>query len=252
MGSHLRMKTAIKIVMVGILMMTQGEAKNELENIVKEMRMEVNDIKSCLDATKAELVELKTKNTELKERLETAEDVLKLTATKDDLTATNLKLDDLTSKDHELERDVSIIRNPPFIHSCGSHYEYLSIASQTIPYNRLLYSSTNTEGGGLDIARGVFTSPLAGSYTVTWSLAADDDAGDHSVVIYLRQNGQNIDESFHQSYYNGGSGYIHDQGGRTLVLHLDMGDTLDLYCYDCSADIYHTTFCVSLSTADIV
>merc|ERR1711892_1450658 len=110
MGSHLRMKTAIKIVMVGILMMTQGEAKNELENIAKEMRMEVNDIKSCLDATKAELVELKAKNMELKERLETAEDVLKLTAT-------NLKLDDLTSKDHELERDVSIIRNPPFIHS---------------------------------------------------------------------------------------------------------------------------------------
>merc|ERR1711892_657507 len=115
MGSHLRMKTAIKIVMVGIFMMTQGEAKDELENIVKEMRMEVNDMKSCLEATKAELVELKIKNMELKERLETAEDVLKLTATKDDLNTTNLKLDDLISKDHELERDISIIRNPPFI-----------------------------------------------------------------------------------------------------------------------------------------
>merc|ERR1711892_356421 len=251
-SSHLRMKTAIKIVMVGILMMTQGEAKNELENIVKEMRMEVNDIKSCLDATKAELVELKTKNTELKERLETAEDVLKLTATKDDLTATNLKLDDLTSKDHELERDVSIIRNPPFIHSCGSHYEYLSITSQTIPYNRLLYSSTNTEGGGLDIARGVFTCPWPGSYTVTWSLAADDDAGDHSVVIYLRQNGQKIEESRHYSDYSGPSGQATNQGGRTLVLHLDMGDTLDLYCDNCSAYIYRTTFCESLSTFDII
>merc|ERR1711892_1053928 len=278
MGSHLRMKTAIKIVMVGIFMMTQGEAKDELENIVKEMRMEVNELRSCLEETKAELVELKTKNMELKERLETAEDDLTatkddltatkddltatkddLTANKDDLTTTNSKLDDLTSfldnltsKDHELERDVSIIRNPPFIHSCGSHYEYLSITSQTIPYNNLLYSSTNTEGGGLDIARGVFTSPLAGSYTVTWSLAADDDAGDHSVVIYLRQNGQKIEESRHYSDYSGPSGQATNQGGRTLVLHLDMGDTLDLYCDNCSAYIYRTTFCESLSTFDII
>ena len=121
------MKTAIEIFIVGIFMMTPGETKDDLENIVKEMRMEVNEIKSCLEATQAELVELKTKNMELKERLETAEDDLKLTATKDDLTTTNVQLDDLTSfmddlisKDHELERDVSIIRNPPFIHSCGS------------------------------------------------------------------------------------------------------------------------------------
>merc|ERR1711892_678799 len=252
MGSHLRMKTAIKIVMVGILMMTQGEAKNELENIAKEMRMEVNDIKSCLDATKAELVELKAKNMELKERLETAEDVLKLTATKDDLTATNLKLDDLTSKDHELERDVSIIRNPPFIHSCGSHYEYLSISSQTIPYQSLLYSSTNTEGGGLDIATGVFTCPWPGSYTVTWSVKGDDNAGDADINIYLRKNGNNIVETEQISSYTGSSGHVEEQGGRTIVLHLELGSPLDLYCADCSAGIYFTTFCVSLTTFDII
>merc|ERR1711892_154200 len=255
MGSHLRMKTAIKIVMVGIFMMTQGEAKDELENIVKEMRMEENEMKSCLETTKAELVELKTKNMELKELMETAED--DLNATKDDLTDTNLKLDDLTSlvddlttKDHELERDVSIIRNPPFIHSCGHRYS-TSITAQTIPYDSLLYSSTNTEGGGLDIATGVFTSPWPGSYTVTWSLTADDGYTDSLVRIYLRQNGQKITESVHYSYYSGPSGYVRDQGGRTLVLHLDMGDTLDLYCADCSANIYWTTFCVSLSPFDI-
>merc|ERR1711892_805091 len=219
MGSHFRMKTAIKIGMVlGIFTITLVEPNDDLENIVKEMN--------------GRMLLLETKNIQL-------EAELKMTKA------------ELISKDLELERDVSIIRNPPFIHSCAYQYT-TSITSETIPYNRLLYSSTNTEGGGLDIARGVFTSPLAGSYTVTWSLQATDHADDSQVIIYLRQNGQNIDESFHQSYYNGGSGYIHDQGGRTLVLHLDMGDTLDLYCYDCSADIYHTTFCVSLSTADIV
>merc|ERR1711892_210495 len=198
MGSHFRMKTAIKIIIMVIFMMTPGEANDDLENIVKEMRMEMNEMKGCLaftkenlKATQAELVELKTNYMELKEVLRIAEDDLKLTkddltankddltATKDELTTTNAKLDDLTSlvddltsKDHELERDVSIIRNPPFIPSCGHRYS-TSITAQTIPYDSLLYSSTNTEGGGLDIATGVFTSPWPGSYTVTWSLTAD-------------------------------------------------------------------------------
>merc|ERR1711892_1389725 len=173
--------------------------------------MEMNEMKGCLaftkenlKATQAELVELKTNYMELKEGLKIAEDDLKLTkddltatkddltATKDDLTATNAKLDDLTSfmddlisKDNELEIDVSIIRNPPFIHSCG-YQSSTSITSQTIPYSSLLYSSTNTEGGGLDIASGVFTCPWPGSYTVTWSLMADVNAGEY-VHIYLRK-----------------------------------------------------------------
>ena len=175
--------------------------------------MEMNEMKSCLaitkdnlDATQAELGEMKAKNMELKERLDIAEDGL--TATKVKLTSS---VDDLISKDHELERDVSIIRNPPFIHTCGSHAG-LSITSETIPYSKLLYSSTNTEGGGLDIATGVFTSPWPGSYTVTWSLYAGDDAGDSPVLIYLRKNGQDITESEHYSHYGGPSGQVSDQG----------------------------------------
>merc|ERR1711892_976926 len=239
MGSHFRMKTAIKIIIMVIFMMTPGEANDDLENIVKEMRMEMNEMKGCLaftkenlKATQAELVELKTNYMELKEGLKIAEDDLKLTkddltANQDDLTNTNAKLDDLTSflddqisKDHELERDVSILREPPFIHSCGYQYS-THVTSQTIHYSSLLYSSTNTEGGGLDIATGVFTSPWPGSYTFTWSLYADDDDTDSPVQIYLRQNGQTIDESLHHSYYTGPSGRLEDQGGRTLVLYLE-------------------------------
>merc|ERR1711892_988618 len=164
-------------------------------------------MKGCLEATQAKLVELETKILKLKEQLEIAEDDLKLTATKDDLTATKEDLAssviDLISKDHDLERDVSIIRNPPFIHSCG-YIGSTSITSQTITYSSLLYSSTDTEGGGLDIATGVFTCPWPGSYTVTWSLLADD--ADSFVRIYLRLNGKNIDESRHVSWYDGPSG----------------------------------------------
>jgi len=292
MGSHFRMKTAIKIGMVlGIFIITLVEPKDDLENIVKEMMMEMNgrmllleaELKMTkeeltatkeelkLTATKEELTATKEELTATKEELTATKKELKLTATKEELTAIKEELtatkeeltatkeelsatrDDLISKDHELERDVSISRNPPFIHSCG--YQYSShITHQTIPYSSLLYSSTNTEGGGLDIATGVFTSPLAGSYTVTWSLMAGDDHGNQEnlVVIYLRQNGQNIKESRHVSGYSGPGVVVYEQGGRTLVLHLDMGDTLDLYCDDCGAYIYYTTFCVSLSTFDII
>merc|ERR1711892_1547572 len=154
MGSHFRMKTAVKIGMVlGIFITTLVEPKDDLENIVKEIMMEMKGRMLLLEA------ELKM----TKEELTTTKEELKLTATKEELSATR---DDLTSKDHELERDVSIIRNPPFIHSCG-YKSSTTITSQTIPYSILLYSSTNTEGGGLDIATGVFTSPWPGSYTVT-------------------------------------------------------------------------------------
>merc|ERR1711892_262933 len=174
MGSHFRMKTAVTICMLlGIFRITLVEPKDDLENIVKEMMMEMNGrillLENELKMTKEEL-------TATKEELTATKEELKLTATKEELTATKEELsatrDDLTSKDHELERDVSIIRNPPFIHSCGYQYR-TSITFQTIPYDSLLYSSTNTEGGGLDIATGVFTSPWPGSYTVTWSLTAD-------------------------------------------------------------------------------
>merc|ERR1711892_771878 len=214
MGSHFRMKAAVKIGMVlGIFMITLVEPKDDLENIVKEMMMEMNGrmllLETELKMTKEELTATKEelKLTATKEELTATKKELKLTATKEELTAIKEELtatkeeltatkeelsatrDDLISKDHELERDVSISRNPPFIHSCG--YQYSShITHQTIPYSSLLYSSTNTEGGGLDIATGVFTSPLAGSYTVTWSLMAGDDHGDQeNLVVYLRQNG---------------------------------------------------------------
>ena len=155
--------------------------------------------------------------------------------------------DDLTQ---ELKREVSFLKDPPWTFACGAHNKGMTVTDQTISYTTLLYSSTNVAGAGLDISTGVFTAGHPGSYTATWSLLAEDNAGDHYVAVYLRKNGENIEESRHLSEYTGSSGYVGDQGGRTLVLHLDRGDTLDLYCVDCSARIGHTSFCVSLSHAE--
>ena len=114
------------------------------------------------------------------------------------------------------------------MHACGAQYPgYIAISSATIPYSTLLYSSTNTEGGGLDIASGVFTSPHGGSYTVTWGLMAEMNAGQHAVEIFLQHNGHNIRESYHESHYTGSSGQMDDQGIQHCNPHYIV---LTLYC----------------------
>merc|ERR1719347_2499504 len=135
-----------------------------------------------------------------------AETEVELAATKDDLAITKAKTDDL-------EREVSILRAPPFIHACGSNTNLLSFQGQIIPYTSLLYSSTNTEGGGLDITTGVFTAPWGGSYTVYWDTSASlkyQDSGVY-VDIYVQKNGVNIEESYNLSYYTGLNGFAFDQ-----------------------------------------
>ena len=86
------------------------------------------------------------------------------------------------------------------------------------------------------------------------------------VGIFLHKNGERIGESQLFSAYFGPSGYVHDQGklllisltitayhigGRTIVVYLAMGDTLQLYRDGGTGSIGHITFCVSLTTFDI-
>jgi len=248
------MKSTIKTVLVVMIVMTMVEAKSDLENIIHEIRKELNELKGTLvftmeklEITEAELLELKTKNNKLEDFTKIADNDLNSS-----ITELKASFNDLTSQNQKQDKDISILREPPFIHACGSHYDTLHISSKAIPYESLLYSSTNTEGGGLDISTGIFSSPWPGSYTVTWGLIAYGGAGEHFVDIYLRKNGKKVQESHHTSHYDGPSGSARDIGGRTLVLYLVRGDTLDLYCQDCSDGIYYTTFCVSLTTFDII
>ena len=157
----------------------------------------------------------------------------------------------MMTKEQDLENELSVLKEPPFAHFCGSYNGGLSITTNIVSYSNLLYSSTNVAGTDLDISTGIFTSGWPGSYTVSWNLGVDASSGDNAVWIYLRINGNQIADSMHQSYYNGISGYVYDQGGRDMIVHLDRGDTLDLYRKDCSAKIQFTIFCVSLSTFDI-
>merc|ERR1712179_167625 len=222
-------------------------------NMIVDMKMEMNERLSLaeekLAKTEAELAINKGELAATKDAL--AKAIIDQTATRNYLAITKA---DLMSKTDKLERELVILRAPPFIHVCGSHYERIAGSSgHSISYTSLLYSSTNTEGGGLDITTGVFTAPHGGSYTVSWDAQARLNRWE-GVSIYLQKNGATIEESLHNSYYGDNiDDHMNEQGGRTLVVHLDQGETLQLYkaSGDQSGDIAKTTFCVSLTTFDI-
>ena len=116
-------------------------------------------------------------------------------------------------KTDELEREVTNLKTPPYLHTCRSRPTTLSTSHQTITYTSVLYSSTNTEGGGLDIKTGVFTTPTGGSYTVYWDTTAllGSDRGVY-VWIYLQKNGEDIEDSLQVSYSEMTNSKINDQG----------------------------------------
>ena len=236
------MEKTIKIVFAVIMVLVAGsEAEVDLEDLVKEIRIEMMEVKGRLTLTEEKLLLTQDELIKTKEEQKmTKEDLL---TTKDDL-AKDVCIQDL-------KREVSFLKDPPWTFACGAHYDLLSITSQAISYTTLLYFSNNVAGASLDIDTGVFTSGHPGTYTATWSLLSGDDAGDDAVEIYLRKNEGKIEESRHFSRYSGPSGKVDNPAGRTLVLHLDRGDTLDLYCVNCSSHIFWTTFCVSLSQFDV-
>ena len=135
--------------------------KNDLDNMKKDLASTKKDLattKNDLDATKHDLATIKNDFATTKQ--------------------------DLITKAQELEREVTILRYPPFLHSCGYQMNN-RLKSKTITYESLLYNSTNIEGGGLDLETGVFVSPHPGTYTVSWSLHAADGLRDNFVFIYL-------------------------------------------------------------------
>merc|ERR1712013_759764 len=232
-----------------LITLTMGQAKDDLDTMKemmaemkKEMMAELASTKDDLAITKDELAATKDELAITKDELEATKDELAMS--KADNTITKARTD-------ELEREVAILSAPPYIHACGSHYDVLSGSTGIIPYTSLLYSSTNQEVGGLDISTGIFTAPHGGSYTVYWDTVAHLDRGEY-VLIYLQKNGGNIQESRHYSRYTGPSGLVEELGGRTIIVYLGMGDTLQLYRDDGSGDIWRTTFCVSLTTFDNV
>merc|ERR1711936_1554027 len=90
---------------------------------------------------------------------------------------------ELTAKDvtiDKLVREVSFLKDPPYTFFCAAKNGWTYISSGTLTYSKLLYSSTSTpDSATMDISSGIFTSGWGGTYTVTWSLSAHNDAGEY-------------------------------------------------------------------------
>merc|ERR1711915_802397 len=151
----------------------------------------------------------------------------------------------------ELKEQVILKKDPPYLNACAALPALLVVTEHIITYRTFLMFSTNVVESNLDLASGMFTCGWPGFYSVSWSLYASNNAGDHGIEILLRKNMEIIEETKHWSFYNGPSGEVIDQGSRTIILRLERGETLDLYCKDCSAAVDDVVFCVSLSTPDM-
>merc|ERR1740131_231008 len=157
-----------------LITLTIGQAKEDLDIIkemMEEMKMELKvEVNERLSLAEGKLAKTKAELAAIKDNLEVTQD--ELAVTKDDLAVTKDALAkavlDLAEAHAITKDDLAILKASPYIHACGAHYEGLSASYGTIPYTSLLYSSTNQEDGGLDIATGVFTAPLGGSYSVSW------------------------------------------------------------------------------------
>lgn len=85
-----------------------------------------------------------------------------------------------------------------------------------------------------------------GSYSMYNSL--DPGEWNH---IFLYRNGYKMVESEHESGHSrDGRGYVYDMGGRTMVLKLSQGDTLELRSLTHTGRSFDITFCVTLLRAD--
>ena len=134
------METPCKILILVIFTLTLVEAKDDRD--IREGEEIITEVKEIM-------MELKEKVARTENELMATKD--ELSATKDELANTTKELNaalnnpTITTKDDlkMLEKEVTIILQPPHLYICGSHSEALS------HYNsKLFYSATNTEGGG--------------------------------------------------------------------------------------------------------
>ena len=206
--------------------------------IMVALGLETSLLEEKLEKLNNKLLSLEEDNKVLKFTLEKIE--------KEELVGLKSKIQDLT--------------NPPFFHSCLYQDEYHTAGSPVIDYDKIMYLSSNRcEDADIDLNSGVFTAGWPGTYTVTVDLMFYEFESN----LYFRKNGAKIEESFLSSY----NVYDFDQGknnfttfilnfikgGRTILLHLDTGDQIDIYCENCSSRIYFDiTLCISLSTYDVV
>merc|ERR1712150_468892 len=83
--------------------------------------------------------------------------------------------------------------------------------------------------GGFDVRTGFFRAGYPGTWRISVSMRSALNVGETSIV-YIYHNGQKIEDSrfFTRVWYTASGSVVDSMGSRTLLIHLDTGDTVSL------------------------
>jgi len=151
---------------------------------------------------------------------------------------------------------VDQVRNPPFAFQCAYKYEWTTNNS-VITFDRLTFDEISGgdggDDGGLDINTGVFTvgQGYSGVWEVTYTIRSWQFSGQtNQASLYI--NGEQIEESYHQTYYGGSDGWVGSVGSRSLYMRLESGDTISLRTGVFAHYLGEITLCFELAQLDSV
>jgi len=153
---------------------------------------------------------------------------------------------DLTEKLNVMTKKLDTLQNSPVVISCAYKY-YWSKAGSVITYD---YHVVEDGGkGGINLDDGTFTVGPGGDgyYTVTYSGTAVLTSG-KQVYVFLYRNGEDVGSHGKWWSLNADSDTVHDQGSRTVILHLEEGDYLQLRTGSndyFTGELFYLTFCAS-------
>ena len=161
--------------------------------------------------------------------------------------------EELRNENKELREELENLRNPPFGYFC-SFQEKWTEADSVITYDKLLYSSQfglQGDSPGIDINTGKFVTGFSGTWRVDFSLVTYPHYGEY-IHIFLYKNGVQIPETDFYSYRTAQQGGEDvNTGGRSLLLHLEVGDELHLGTTLNDDSAYEILFCVALEQFDV-
>jgi len=222
---------------------TDLEADLEAEKKTKDQRI------SALDLDLRKFLEMKANKTN--ERLAHLERL------KDQIIA-DIEADkkNKRAKDQEFERKIEEVRNPPFGYFCSYKQSFSATDSRTysvITYDRLLYSSQfglQGDSPGIDINTGKFVSGFSGTWRVDFSLgfSSPDPKGIINIDLFQNDTTRPDQYSWRSSSISGSD---YNTVGRSVLLHLDLGDELHLATSVMKGSAKEITFCVSLEQFDV-
>jgi len=167
-----------------------------------------------------------------------------------DMEKINMKVENISLEMEEISKDVT-----DSVSYCAFK-GYLSGTGIIIKYDSMLTDINSFPSGGLDISTGVFTVPASGLYQITYAVVTVVSQNDDRVNIYINVDNKSLGHpsSILKITYSASqsplSGNSYDTGSRTLLLHLNHGQTVNIFCQDCSPSARYVTFCILMINSD--